>query len=218
METIVLKRNHCVTNSTIRKDHVKLSIYPWRKEVSRQILLFKQISLLRPLNGRSLMHIWMHMKKCKDLSLKNKWKIKKTRDQFNKLFKMLRILFTLLLWRELSKLWKEWSCKTLMKKSLTITNTTLTRQKKHLTPMLDLYCHFGDSPLKEVERSMLPQYAGTQDMATCLLLDTVHMISWSKIQDLYVASRLKILPSQSISSQQNQVWCVLISIHVILLF
>ena len=218
MEMIVLKRNHCVTNLTTRKDHVKLLIFPWKKEVSRQIPLFKLISLLRPLNGRFLMHIWMHMKKCKDLTLKNKWKIKKIRDQFNKLFKMLRILFIPPLWRELLRLWKEWSYKMQMKKSLMITNTTPTKQKRHLTPMLDLCSHFGDFPLKEVERSMLLQYAGTQDMVTCSLLDTVLMISWSKIQDLYVALQLKILPSLNISSLQNQVLCALIFIHAILHF
>ena len=171
------KRNHLEINLTFKRDLLKHLIYLLEKKVSKLILQYVQILPLKQPNGWFLIHIYKHMKICKDKSLKSRWKIKKIRNLSKFINNMLKILSTLHQWKELSKLWKEWSFKMLMMKNLRITNIMKITQRIERVETLDLSCPFGVFQLRNLEKSTLLQYNGIQNTKTFLLSVTVLMIS-----------------------------------------
>jgi hypothetical protein len=177
----MLKRNHLETSLTFKKGLLKHLIYLLEKKESKLILQYAQILPLKQPNGWFLTLICKHMKICKDRSLKNKWKIKKIKSQFKFINNMLKILFTQHLWRELSKLWKEWLFKMQMMKNLRITNIMkiILRIEKVVT-LVQSY-HFGVFQPKNLEKSTLLQFNGIQNTKIFLLSVTVLMISWNKV-------------------------------------
>lgn len=174
----VLKRNLSATSSTSKSVPARLSTYPWKSAVSRLIPLSRPTSLLRPHNGKSSMHIWLPMKRSNVLKLRSKWKIGKIRSLCSRLSPLLKILFTLHLWNVLSKSWREWLFRMLMKRSSTITDIIPNRlMTPLLAPLTALSSLSGVSPLSAAERSTLPPFAGILSMMTYSLLVMVLMIS-----------------------------------------
>jgi len=150
-----LKLSHSETSSIIRKEQIKPSIYQWERKVWKLTHQSKVILLQKLLNGKSLMHIWINMKKHRELTLKKQWKIKKIRTSLFKFNNnMLKILYILTQWKELSRLWKEWSSKMLMMKSLkTISTMKTTLRTEKMETMVQFY-HFGVSLLLNLKRNM----------------------------------------------------------------
>lgn len=171
------RKNHWEISSTIRRELHKLSISLWEKKVSRLTLLNVPTSLWKLLSGKSSMHTWRHTRICKDKIWKNKWKIRKIKSQFKFNKSKLRILCTVLPWREPSKSWNAWLFKMLMMRSLKITNTMKIQLNSKTQNKRAVYFHYGASPLSVQERSMLPQFVGTHATRICLLSVMVHMIS-----------------------------------------
>ena len=147
------KRNHLEINSTFKRDLLKHLIYLLEKKVSKRTPQYVQTLPPKQPNGWSLIHIYKHMKICKDKSLKSKWKIKKIRSQSKFTNNMLKILSTQHQWREHSKLWKEWLFKMLMMKNLRITNIMKITQRIERVVTLDQSYPFGVFPLRNQERS-----------------------------------------------------------------
>ena len=208
----VHKRNLSATSSTSRSVPARLSTCPWKSAVSKLILPSRLTSLLRPLSGKSSMHICLPMKRCNVLKLRSKWKIGKTRSLFNRLSLLLKILFTPHLWSVLSKLWREWLFRMLMKRSSTITDIILNRLMTPLqAPLTALSFPSGVSQLNAAERSTLPLSAGILSMTTYSQSVMVLMISWSKTPVWSAASPSRTLLTQSTSSLLSLVWCALTS-------
>lgn len=207
-----LNQNHSVTNSISRRELLRPSIYRLERRVSRLILLNARHSLLKPHNGRFSMLTWLHTKRFRELILKSSKRIRKIRNQFNNNKFMLRIHFTQLLWNVLLRLWNVWLSKMEMRKSLMITNTTLTVQRTRILRLMVRFFLYGVSQLNVPERSMWLLFVGTLDTRICSQLDTVPTISWSRAMASFVATQSRIPHTQSINLQLNLVLCALISI------
>lgn len=112
---------------------------------------------------------------------KNKWRERlRTRNLSSNNNSMLKIHFTAPQWRELSRSWREWSCRTLMKRSLKTTSTTKIPLKTQSLTITVQSFHFGVSPPRKAEGSMLLPSAGIPGTRIFLQWDMVHMISWSR--------------------------------------
>lgn len=154
-ETLRLKWNRLETLSTTKPELLNLSTMLSRRKVSKQIHQSALSSQLRPLNGKSLIHTCKSTKREKDLLLKKQLKIKKEKISQHKLSNnMLKIHSILILWRELSKSWKEWLSKTLTTKSLKTTNIMKIIQKIEKLETMVQYFHCGDSQHQNLKRSM----------------------------------------------------------------
>jgi hypothetical protein len=154
MVTTVLRRSLWEISSTIRNAQAKLSTFPWKSAVSRLTRPFRQTSPLRLLNGRSSMLIWLHTKRSRELNLRSSKRIKRIRDQFNRLLQLSKILFTLPQWSVPSRLWNVWSFKTLTMRSSMITDTIQNLLKTHQDLLIAPCSHFGVSQLRDLVRSM----------------------------------------------------------------
>lgn len=172
------KRNQFETSSTSKSAPARPSICPWRSAVSRLIPLFKLTSLLKPLNGKSSMPIWQLMKRSREQKSRNKWKTERTRSLCNRLSPLLKTLSIPPQWSVLSKLWREWLSRMLMKRSSTITDTTPSKLMTLLPDPLTAQSFLcGVSQPNAAERSTSPPSAGTLNTMIYSLSAMVHTIS-----------------------------------------
>lgn len=161
---IEARKSPFVTSSISKKDLPKPSIYRLDIKVWRLILQFVLTSHLKLPSGWSLIPICNNMRTCKDLNLKSKWRIKRTRSLFKSNNSMLKIHCTPLQWREHSRSWRGWLFKMLMKRSLKTTNTTKMLLRIEIAPTLDPSFLFGVSQMKKHAKSMLHQFNGIQNI------------------------------------------------------
>ena len=148
------------------------------------------------------------MRICNVKKLKRPRRTKKRRNQLSFSSNMLKILFFQLPLSVVLKLWSVWLSRVQMMKNLKIINIMKITQKIKNLAHMDQYSPFGVFLPSVLLKNMLLQSNGILDIKISSLLDTVHMISWSKAQVWSAAIQLKIQPGLSFHSQLSQESCV----------
>ena len=170
---------HWETLSTISREGARHLIISLRKRVLKLIPHNAPNSLSKLLNGKSLMSTWestwRDLKRSKQSSKRTK--VTKRRNLTNSKLRSKKTPFTAHRWRDVSRLWKEWSFKMLITLSSMTTDTMRTKQRTKRSTIMDPSFQFGDFQLIREEERTLPQFAGIPNTKTYSLLDMDPMSS-----------------------------------------